>query len=271
MKSTIKSLLVIIILISVINPGYGQKIEKIAIFPVDIPMQGTSCTLYPNILNLISGDIVNTLSKKSFVSVIDINASENLIHSLGLYKKYKQLLLEYKTSYTIDYDICALIANKIGASKVIFVSGGFDLQKLIMERSLLYKLDLPGGNPLLPSYRLNVLVALVDPQSGLLIWENTYRKNFTISDFSLPSQYFAENVISIEKIKNFSNSLSGNVTAKIADIFGISQYTEVSGNIISAKSNNASSILPQLPAINTNYLLNNRKNNYKSWIKEKLQ
>jgi len=278
MRTIIKNLIIILSFLVITNPVFAQKIEKLTVFPVDVPVQGTSITLYPNILQLISSDIVNALSKSPYLNVIDLNSSENIIKSSGLQKKYQKLLYDYKTTYNIDNDSCSLIAKKMGASKILFVSGGFDLQSQIMDRSLLYKLDIPTGKPLVPHYRLNVTLTLFDPQTGIIVWEETYNKNFRTADFPLPSQYFTENVVSVEKIKRFSYELSDKVALKMANIFGVSEYTEVNSNIISTKNNINGNIQPtdgQMtkeghPLPDNDYPLNKRMDNYKNWVKEKV-
>lgn len=280
MKKIIKYLFSILLCFIVINPVFAQKTEKIAVFPVDVAVQGSSITLYPNILNLISSDVINALSKKSYLNMIDLNSTENLIKSHGLQKKYQKLLLEYKSSYTLDYDNCALIAKKIGASKILLVSGGFDLQKFMMERGFLYKLDIPTSQPLIPTYRLNITFTLIDPDSGIILWEDTYKKNFKADDFPLPSQLFTENIVSVEKIKKFSYELSEMVSLKMTDIFMSSAYTEINSNIITTKTDIIDNGIISKDGITTkdghssstnqDYLLNKRMDNYKKWVKEKI-
>lgn len=280
MKKIIKNLIVILSFLVIANPVFAQKVEKLAVFPVDVPVQGTSITLYPNVLQLISSDIVNALSKASYLNVIDLSSSENLIESSGLKKKYNKLLYDYKTTYSINNDTSALIAKKMGANKILFVSGGFDLQSHIMDRGLLYKLDIPTGQPLIPRYRLNVVLALFDPESGIIIWEDTYSKNFKASNFPLPSQYFSENVVSTEKIKKFSYELSQKVNLKMENTFASSQYTEVNSSIISTNNNTITEDTQPTDgpmtkdghfySTNNDYSLNKRINNYKNWIKEKI-
>jgi TolB-like protein len=277
MKKIIKNLFIVIIFLFVVNPVFAQKIEKMAVFPVDVPMQGTSHTLYPDILSLISGDIVNHLSKRSFISVMDLNSSESLIKSMGLNKKYQKLLFEYKNSYTIDYDSCALLANKMGVNKILLVSGGFDVQKLMMERSFWYKFDIPTADPLTPYYRLNITLTLVDPQSGIIIWEETFKKNFRVSNFSLPSQYFSENIVSVEKLKEFSHEVSEKSATKMMNALRTCEYTQVDSSIVSTIDQNYDNTITTEGTETkdghfsfNNYLINKRINNYKNWIKEKI-
>lgn len=275
----IRYFLVILSFLALINPVFAQTVEKLAIFPVDVAMQGTSVVLYPNTLNLIAGDIANALSKQPYLSVIDLNSAENIIKSQGLQKKYKKLLLEYKNSYTLDYDTLMLISKKLGATKVLLVSGGYDVQKLMMERGILYKLDVPTGKPLVPAYRLNIVLTLIDPVSGIIMWEDTYKKNFKTVDFPLPSQNFSENVISVEKLKKFSYEVASETTLKMANTFKTSAVTEINSNIVTTKENTEQGTNPTDGITtkdghsfydNVDQILNKRINNYKNWVKENI-
>ncbi|MFH0702461.1 MAG: hypothetical protein V2B14_02845 [bacterium] len=279
MKKVIKFFIISLFFIFSICSVYSiEQIEKIAVFPVNIPQKGAGLNIYPDTLNLISNDIINSLNKTPNLSVLDLNSTENLIKSLGLDKDYQKLLQEYKDSYKLNYNSCALIANKIGVNKILFVSGGFDTQKLMLKRNLLYKLDIPGGAPLVPSYKLNIALTLIDPQSGIIIWENTYKKNLNMENFSIPSQYFGENIIPVEKIKNFSHKISAEVSKKLVNILKTSEHIEshITGN-------NFVNFIPKIETMdglmtkeghsystNNDFILNNRKNNYKNWIKKRL-
>jgi len=275
-----KKLLVIFIslLVYITQGAYirASQPEKLAIFPVNVPSSGSSLNIFPNTLNLVSTDIANLLSKNHVVSVLDINASEDSIRAMGLIKDYRKLLADFKNTYSIDYDTCALIARKLGVNKILFVSGGFDIQESILKRGRFYNMDIPGASPLAPSYRLNILVSLVDPQSGIIIWENTYGKDFNVSNFPIPSQYFGENIISVKKIKKYSQDLADKVCVKLAEIFVQSEVTSVNSSVVSTSNRVINDQLPRdgimtrdghSYSTNTDYLLINRKNKFKNWIK----
>ena len=105
MKKVIKVFLILLILAFAGNfsPVFARKVQKIkvAIFPVDVPSQGASYTIYPNVLTLISNDLINELNKFSRLSIIDLDSSETIIKSNGLYKQYQKLL--YRANIEVEY------------------------------------------------------------------------------------------------------------------------------------------------------------------------
>ena len=263
----------LLLLLCAENSVLAAAIEKMAVFPVNVTTAGSMYSIYPDTLNLIAGDIVNTLTKDKIVSVIDLESSEEQIKLLKIEKQYKKLLVNYKNSYTLDYNLCALIANKLGISKMLLVSGGFDLQDKFLKRSLLYKLDIPGAAPMISSYRLNISLALIDTQSGLIEWEDTYKKDINISNFNGPSQYFGENVVPIEKIKDFSRFVSSMASGRIGELMLASASMDVKSSIVTQNSKTTDGSMTTDGHLNSSsgdYALNFRKKNYKNWIKKYL-
>ena len=280
LKKVLILLSVITLFISITIPVFAQKTEKIAVFPVTITGEGSSVNIYPSTVNLISSDISNSLGTISNLKVIDSVSVENIIKSYGLTNEYQNFLYEYKSSYAINYDICSKIAGKLGATKILFVSGGYDMQTYLLTRGKFYNTNIPYPNkqPLIPTYRLNIMLTLVDPQSGLVVWENTYGKNFEMGNFLTPSQSFGENVVPIENIKDFSRILTGNATKEIIGLLNKSESTEVSSNVISTeipainKKSSADELPPKENFYTTNnyYVQNQRQSKFKSWIKNNL-
>jgi len=279
MERIIKNFLIIIFAFFAASmPVFAQKTDRLAVFPVDVHVEGTSYGLYPNVLDLISGDIVNSLTKQALVGVVDLNSSQNKLKAAKLHKKYLEMLLNYKNSYTLDNETLTKVGKKLGVNKVLLVSGGFDVQKLIMKRGWLYAFNLPNSKPLSPSYRLNITISLFSVQDGLLIWEETYKRDFSADDFNLASQYFAENVVSVEKIKKFSIETSDKVALQFAQMYQL-PLTAIPVSVpvrIPEENKNQQPLTKDgtmtkdgLPS-SGDYALNKRKTEYKKWVTQNL-
>lgn len=213
MKTFFKICLILIVLILgvqnfVMAADSSSTSPKIAVFPVDTPTNGSYYSIYPGSLQLITNDFINYINTNSDIIAVDLNTAENIIANNGLYKKYKHFLGEYKTSYKIDYNFCLKLANTLNVDKIILISGGFDLQKSLLKRNFWYRINFPDAEPLIPSYRYVATFSLIDPQEGTIQWENTYNKDFMVNNFALAGQGFGENVMPIEKLKEFSKEIS---------------------------------------------------------------
>jgi len=271
-KNILGFLIFLLVCLFIQNPIFAMNKHKIAVFPVDILSQGSTPTIYPNTLSLVAGDITNYLSKDLKINTVDVTSAESLIISAGLYHDYKKLLTDYKNKYVLDYDILAHIAQAVGVNKILFISGGFDTQQMFLKRNLAYQLNLPGANSIMPSYRLNILATLVDPQSGIVLWEGTEKADLSLENFDAPSQYFAENVVQIEKIKGISTRIAPIIANNIDLQLSQCEVTEVNSNIITTNKNlTRDGIMTRdghSISTGNNYVINNRKNDYKTWIKK---
>ena len=276
-RAALVFLAVIFFLLSESNT-FAAQIKKIAVFPVDVHTEGSSFSIYSDTISLIANDIINSLNSKNLTTT-DLNSTENALRAKGLYKSYKKMLTDYKNSYTLDYDACSLIAKELGVDRILFVSGGFDTQNAVLKRNLLFSLDIPGTKSIIPMYKLQITLTLIDPQSGIVVWENTYNKDFAIENFAIPSQYLGSNVVPIEKIKKFSSQISAKASDKIVEILAKSEVTEVNSNITSTKNNSTYNEIKDESTTRDGHLysndndsvINNKKNTYKEWVKQNLQ
>lgn len=283
MKKVLK-LLALLFIIASFSSVSAKELKKIAVFPVNTEMQGSSYDIYPNILTLISSDLVNSLNK-NYLKAYDLSSSEDLIKANKLAKTYNNFIKEYKTSYTFDYDSIALIAKKIGASKILLVSGGVDSQNDFLKSSRLSLFSIPGLQTLSPSHRVTIMLSLIVTQSGLIEWEKTYNGKIRVSSNGVPSPNLDENLVSVEDIKKFSRNLGNKASKQITKVI-TNQNLSVESSIIPAKieekkeeavsktdskDGNMTKDGPSIPAKDTkdDYALK-RKDKYKNWIKEQI-
>jgi len=292
---------------------------KMLVSPVNVPTAQSSYGVYPNTVDMIANDIINSINKYSSFDVPDINSSKDLIKSYGLSKRYKEFLMNYRDNRVINYETCSLIDKRLGVDKILLVSGGYDIQNMFLSRSETnkksgisaalipafrifskdliavmfpyyfysqYKESKLDESPITSYYKLNVQLALVDTDTGLVVWEKSYHQDIPASDFGNPINSFGENIISSEKLKKFSEKISRETSFNVFTATKNSEYTSVKSSIVSSseQTNNANikavnKILPKdgkmtrdghpSSSSNTVYLENKRKESYKNWIKEK--
>jgi len=291
---------------------------KMLVSPVNVPTVQSSYGVYPNTADMIAGDIINSINKYSSFDVPDLNSSKELIKSYGLSKRYKDFLMDYRDNRVINYETCNLIDKRLGVDKILLVSGGYDIQNMFLSRSKgnkyseIFSTMLPFGrifskdlvfmglpfigsriyssanedSPITSYYKLNVQLALVDTDTGLVIWEKAYTQDIPAADFGNPVNSFGENIISSEKLKKFSEKIARETSFEVFMATKNSNYTSVKSSIVSpveqTKSSNVKAVNKTLPRdgkmtrdghpsspSNTTYLENKRKESYKNWVKER--
>jgi len=290
---------------------------KMLVSPVNVPTAQSSYGVYPNTVDMIANDIINSINKYSSFDVPDINSAKDLIQSYGMSKRYKEFLMNYRDNRVVDYETCNLLEKRLGVDKLLLVSGAFDIQNMFLNRSggnkysEIFSTMLPFGrifskdlifmglpfigsniynsvnneSPINPCYKLNVQLALIDTETGLVLWDKTYNQDIPASDFGNPINSFGENIISSEKLKKFSEKIARETSFEVYTATKNSDYTSVKSSIVSSqpkpKNETVKAVNKKLPKdgkmtrdghpspANTNYLENKRKQSYKNWVKER--
>ena len=189
--------------------------KSIAVFPVDIPTQGTNYSIYPMTTNLFCADLINELKVYPDFQPMDLSLQDEIIKESGLSKKYKTLITEYKNTRTIDYQKLEEISKVLGTQYIILAHGGYDLQRSAMKPNMFFKLQYIWAPSVTPSTRYDMNLVLVDVKKHRYMLEKSYKHNFKMDDFLMPSQQFGENVSTLAQIKKFSKPITKIYAARV--------------------------------------------------------
>ncbi|GEM_PF-1884002 len=245
----------------------AQPSERMLVSPVNIPTMQSSYGIYPNTIDMLSNNIINSLNSNADYNVPDLNTAKGLINSYGLSKDYKEFLMDYRDNRIIDYETCNQLAGSLGVNKILLVSGGFNLQdmalsrqgtgkmkqipfmtiplyfaKIITDGAFLVQLpfissqiysNFSDEDPIKPQYRINVLLTLVDAPTGLILWEKAYKDTFEASYFEVPTGSFGENQLYSEKLRKLSEKISRETSLSLAGYIKTSETATVKSAIIS--------------------------------------
>lgn len=241
---------------------------KMFVSPVSVPTPQSSYGVYPNTLDMVANDIINSINKYSSFDVPDINSTKDLVQSYGMAKHYKEFLMNYRDNRVVDYKFCNQLSNKLGIDKILLVSGGYDVQNLFLNKSessksleryaavlpftrifskdlvtmgfpFIYKYvknSVDDTSPINPCYKLNIQLSLIDTETGLSLWEKTYNQDIPASDFGNPINSFGENIISSDKLKKFSEKISRETSYEVFMATKNSEYTTVKSSIVSSQA-----------------------------------
>lgn len=192
--------------------------SNIAVFSLDVPTNTSSYAIYSNSQNMFAADLVNSLKKYDDTNVIDIYSSEKAIENANLRSKYQKMIKEYKQKYTIDYEKADEIANALGVNYLVFVYGGFDMEKSFLKPNWKYRWQWIWANPVKSSAQININTTLIDVKNRTYILEENIKKDISMDNFNTPSQGFGENVVPIGEIKNFTKQNAPEIAKKIHNV-----------------------------------------------------
>ncbi|OGI03705.1 MAG: hypothetical protein A2Y25_08185 [Candidatus Melainabacteria bacterium GWF2_37_15] len=271
--SYLKILLIIFLLST--QPVSAAQIMMF-VSPINVATPNSTYSIYPNIATYISNDLINELNKNLRFSIPDLNSTDNLLMSQDLYKKYGNFLKNYKDNGTIDYKMCSLLGEKLDVQKILLVSSGFSMQNMILKQSIWHQIGISEGEAIKSFYNLNVEVALIDTETCIVDFKNTYNKEIKTDAFEVPVNSINENAISTKQIKEFSDEISKIVAVNVFVEANNSVYTRVQSNIVST-SNVKVDTMEGLQtkdghsySTNNVHLKNKRIDSFKSWVKQRV-
>ena len=219
------SLIIIVILFCVIFPlqvksqlmDYSEVPMKVQVLAI-IPIKPDVNSIYSDNLNYVSNQLANNLRGIEGIQTLSVTASMRKLNMPYLRTCFDRIKKDYNKSDFPDPDDLTKIANALGADKIIFVSGGFDVQKTLFHRGFKSQINRFNKIIIKPTYDYEIYIAMFEPLSGTIEWQNSYHKSFLYKNF-----YIAGSDMSVNPsfLKNF-NKFSSKVTVDVAE--GLQQY-----------------------------------------------
>ena len=217
----------------------AQENQTFAVVTVDAKTPGSTGAIYTRALNMVSADITNKINSQKNTKALDDAFIKKTVKYADLTYDYETTLKEYKINYSVNYERLERIAKALNADKIIFVSGGFDVRQYLlkMNHPILSTLELSDAAVIKPSYKFQVFISMIDPYKKIVLWTDSYEKLLKASSFDYPSSDFAENIVPIGEMKNFSEDVSQKVATK-AVFFRSTDQT-----VTSEENNNSTSTM----------------------------
>lgn len=258
----------ILFMLIIRQDSFADTAPRMLVVPVDVPTVQSSYGVYPNTVDMVANNLINSLNVNSEFEVPDINTSRDLIESYGLSKDYNKLLMNYRDNRVLDYKTCGKIHDRLGVNKILLVDAAYDVQNAFLGKSpggkysvvtsavlpflRIFSKDLVfmsmpfiGGHiyntykndePVKAYYKLNVNLSVVDTDTGLVSWDKTFSQEIPASDFGIPGNSFGENILPSEKLKVFSQKIAEKILNDTTFISSVSEnnseYTSVRSIII---------------------------------------
>lgn len=186
----------------------GQRKESLLVLPLDPSYFNSYKSSYSSILNTISGDIVTATNKTAKLKALPLYSLNSKIKQNRLEPDFKKVVNTYQSKSIVDYKSLKTMCDVLHTDKVILVSGDFDSFKFIITPHSQKSLDLTEPKMIKPAYQINTLILLVDPQEEAILWEDIYKKNFTVNS---PQLDFEHNAITVSSLRRFSQTTANSV------------------------------------------------------------
>jgi len=279
-----KIIICLVLLFGIIFAQQSFAIEdkkSVAILPLDVPIRSAGYAIFTQTQDMFAAEITNTLQSYKDLDIVDINSSEKIIEAAGLKHSYDKLVKEYKLRYVIDYERLNTIASAIGVDYVVFIHGGFDIEKSFLKSNWKYRCQWIWASPIKSSAQLNVIVTLIDTQKNNIALEEKLTKDIPMENFQEASTVFGENMVPIVQIKKAIKPGATKIAQKIHAIICplVNQkYSQKNAFVEKFIPNNEvfnnddynNNVMPQNNNYEENPVNNARKESYKNWVEQQL-
>lgn len=257
-----------------------EEKKSIVVFPLNVSVNSSSYAIYAKAQDMFASDLVNSLHSFDDTNVVDINSAENILKNANLQKKYEKMIKQYKQRYIVDYDKLEEITKALGVNHVVFIYGGFDSEKSFLKSNWKYRCQWIWASPIKSSAQLNINTTLIDIKRRNYSLETNVKKDIPMDNFYQASNSFGENIVPISEIKKFTKPNAIKIAQKIhselypektekysqKDAF-IDKFIPNNGTINDFKGENG---FPSVDLNTQNQVNEQRKENYKKWMQEKL-
>lgn len=261
------------VLLVLAAPSANAEQVKVLVAPMNEVTLQSSYSVYRNITEYIANDAINELNKNSRFNVPDTGTAEEMLVSVDLSNNYKNFLKKYKDTGTVDYKTCGYLYRKLGFDKVLVVTSAISFQNMILKQPFLYKIGMTEIEPVKSFYRLNVEMALIDTETGIVDFKNIYQKLINTKDFESPAGSISDNVVSSTEIKIFSEEIAKETALKVFVETSEPVFSRVKSNVISTTNSKVQTREGTQTRDGHSYSTNNefikkkKEDSYKKWVK----
>ncbi len=211
MNSFAKKLMGLMILFFLCSkPVCAQEI--MAILSDNLRPVSTNYMIYPETSNLISQEISNLINLNNNIKALPVCNSISNSQKQALDKDLIRFAKEYEYTYTLNYDILRKISTKLGASYILLVTTGIDIETNFLKETIWSKIPISGENSVNPSYRDITQITLLDPVNELILLQKNYDSDLSSKNFDLAMPTFSTSPIQVQKFHKHSISIAKNVT-----------------------------------------------------------
>lgn len=190
----------------------AHQIKNIAVMTDTGHRNGTNYLICGAAADIIATDIINRINQTGRMKAPLLGETMSKItqHNMPLF--YMTLLNEYKYNYNVDYVNLKRVTKNIKTDYFLMVTSGLDVQSQFLKDTWWNKLNIPGMDPVKPTYKLSTLITLIDAKTYQIVWQDLYLRDIEAHNYDLGVVQFSPSYAQLSKIKKYSKNMSEYVT-----------------------------------------------------------
>lgn len=213
-KNFICVFLAIITFISISTEAFcaSHPVKTIAVITDTGHRNGTNYLICGAASDIIATDIINRINMTGRMRAPLLGETMSKITQKNIPLYYVTFFNEYKYNYNVDFVNLKRLTRNIPADYILMVTSGMDVQSNFLKDTWWNKLNVPGMDPVKPTYKLSTLITLIDKKTYQIVWQDLYLKDIEAHNYDLGIVQFSPSYAQLSKVKKYSKNMSEYVT-----------------------------------------------------------
>ena len=215
MKKFVVYIFLLIIGLFVSTPAFcaaAHPVKTVAVITDTGHRNGTNYLICGAASDIIATDIVNRINMTGRMKAPLLGDTMSKITQQNIPLFYMTFLNEYKYNYNIDFVNLKRVTRNIPADYLLLVTSGLDVQSNFLKDTWWNKLNIPGMDPVKPTYKLSTLITLIDKRTYQIVWQDLYLKDIEARNYDIGIVHFSPSYAQLAKVKKYSKNMSEYVT-----------------------------------------------------------
>ena len=192
-----------------------HKVPTILVLSDSGQRNGTTYLTCGAAADIIATDIINELNNTKRIKAPLLGETMANITQKNIPLYYLTFFREYKNNYNVDFINLKRVTNNIKADYILLVTSGMDIQSRFLKTTWWNKLGLAEGDPVVPTYRLNTFITLIDKKTYSIVWQDMYLRDLKAYDYDIGMAQFSPGYAQLSKIKKYSMTMSEYVAKEV--------------------------------------------------------
>ena len=215
MKKFVVYIFLLIIGLFVSTPAFcaaAHPVKTVAVITDTGHRNGTNYLICGAASDIIATDIVNRINMTGRMKAPLLGDTMSKITQQNIPLFYMTFLNEYKYNYNIDFVNLKRVTRNIPADYLLLVTSGLDVQSNFLKDTWWNKFNVPGMDPVKPTYKLSTLITLIDKRTYRIVWQDLYLRDIEARNYDIGIVHFSPSYAQLAKVKKYSKNMSEYVT-----------------------------------------------------------
>lgn len=190
------------------NCAEVQKMKTVAVISDVGHRNGTNYLICGAAADIIATDLINRINATGRMKAPLLGETMSKITRTSIPLYYVTFFNEYKYNYNIDFVNLKRVTKALDADYFLMVTSGLDVQSGFLKDTWWNKLNVPGMDPVKPTYKLATLLTLVDKETYSIVWQDMYVRDIEAENYDLGIVQFSPSYSQLSKIKKYSKNMS---------------------------------------------------------------